>query len=160
LQKEKTAAFGLVGFTDDSGHAGQTGQARQESAVPLVAPPDVTRTSPTIGTQRVEPSVIADAVAGVRADWRGLQFGEKSPTFAHTWEVRHQLFDQRQSTFGCGVTNPRNPLAEIGRGEWELGLGWALSMEMHRIRICHGRNLVDRIDRELGARRNSTTRTP
>src|SRR3954452_3098539 len=68
LFEEQGAAVGLVGFADAGRHHAQPIERAQEPAIRLVPPPHVPRPAPTGAAQRVEATVVPDAVIGVGLD--------------------------------------------------------------------------------------------
>src|SRR5688572_14602509 len=63
LVEEGVAPLLLVRLADDGSHPAEAVEGPQEAAVGLVAPPDVARAAPSVGAQRVEAAVVADAEA-------------------------------------------------------------------------------------------------
>src|SRR3954470_21443063 len=65
LGEEDAAALGLVVLADTPGGLAEAAQRPEEAAVLLVGPADVAAAPPAVGPQPVEPTVVADAIAGV-----------------------------------------------------------------------------------------------
>ncbi len=80
LQQERATPLGLVEFTDLGGHVGQTPQAPQEPSIGRFDPAHVATPAPAVGSQGVEPAVIADPIRRVPLHRVATQVTERRPT--------------------------------------------------------------------------------
>lgn len=62
LGEEQLAPLGLICLIDLVGASSETGETAQEAPIGRIGPADVSRSAPTIGTQRVESTVISHPV--------------------------------------------------------------------------------------------------
>ena len=65
LPQEEFAAFGFIVFANSGRLSSKSSERTEETTVAHVGPTDVSRSAPTVGPQRIESSVIADAVIGI-----------------------------------------------------------------------------------------------
>ncbi len=138
LKQELCAAFCLIGFADRGGHQVQPEQAAKKPVIAWRSPAHIAGTAPTVGAQRVESTVIPDAVCRVPLDYVATDVAEGSPTVEITRIGCHD---------GCNRSPCLRPtccrhrcclrqlMSEGCISFWEHR-GWKSGRELNRL-ICH-----------------------
>lgn len=85
LGEEQLAPLGLICLIDLVGASSETGETAQEAPIGRIGPADVSRSAPTIGTQRVESTVISHPVRGIAAHGVGRHVTGRRPREERTW---------------------------------------------------------------------------
>ncbi len=65
LPQEEFAAFGFIMLANSGRLSSQSSECTEETTVAHVGPTDVSRSAPTVGSQRIETPVVADSVVRV-----------------------------------------------------------------------------------------------
>ena len=121
LEQEDVAPFGLVGLADPGGDVAEPAQRTQEALIRRLGPSDVTAPPPSIGPQRVEAPVVADAIGGVALHVVAPQIAEFGPTVERPRSRRHDLGHGGPSLFGRLSDGLGEALRQYGIGSGDDG---------------------------------------
>ena len=131
LQRELGASSRFRYLTDTSGGRGESIETSQESTIRFVFPAHISRTLPTVRTERIESPVITHSIGGIGLDVVSGIVPERRPRDAGGRELRAELRHERVSLRTLQALGDAELFDKARWICWQHRFTWAGATEIH-----------------------------